>query len=357
VEIALLIGGLVGVVAGAEWLVRGAAGLALSLGVRPLLVGLTVVSWGTSAPEFTVSVVASLQGSPEIAVGNVIGSNIFNVLFILGLSAVVAPLAVDRQLIRIEVPLVIAASFAVWFLVTDERLGRGEGFGLLSAFVAYLAASVVLATRDPAQAQEQPPELGARQRKGWFGNALLVAFGLAALVFGSRALVAGAVAVARWMGVSELVIGLTIVAAGTSLPELATSVVASWRGERDIAVGNVIGSNLFNLLAVLGAAAVFAPAGLPVAPSVFHFDLPVMTAAAFACLPIAVTGQRIARWEGLLLFGYGIAYWAYLLLAATHHDRLTGFTLVMVLFAIPLTVVGLALSLVQHLLTVPRKTS
>lgn len=354
-EIALLIVGLVGVVVGAEWLVRGAAGLALSLGVRPLLVGLTVVSWGTSAPEFTVSVVASLQGSPEIAVGNVIGSNIFNVLFILGLSAVVAPLAVDRQLVRIEVPLVIAASFAVWFLVTDERLGRGEGFGLLSAFVAYLAASVVLATRDPAQ--EHPPELGARQRKGWFGNALLVAFGLAALVFGSRALVAGAVAVARWMGVSELVIGLTIVAAGTSLPELATSVVASWRGERDIAVGNVIGSNLFNLLAVLGAAAVFAPAGLPVAPSVFHFDLPVMTAAAFACLPIAVTGQRIARWEGLLLFGYGIAYWAYLLLAATHHDRLTGFTLVMVLFAIPLTVVGLALSLVQHLLTVPRKTS
>ncbi len=350
-ELALLLAGLAGVLLGAEWLVRGASGLALSLGVAPLLVGLTVVAWGTSAPEMSVSLVAALTGSPEIAVGNAIGSNIFNVLFILGLSAAVAPLAVDRQLIRSEVPLMIGVSFLVWYFAEDERLGRAEGILLLAVFLAYSLATVYVAKRQSADNASTAEKSGLPPgRHHWAWNAALVVAGLVLLVAGSRWFVMGAAAVARWLGVSDLVIGLTIVAAGTSLPELATSVLAGLRGERDISVGNVIGSNLFNLLAVLGVASSVAENGLPVSAAVFRFDLPVMTAAAFACLPLAVTGRCIARWEGFLLLGYGVAYWLYLLLAATHHDSLPTYHLVMVVFALPLTIAGLAVSLGRHFL-------
>mgnify|MGYP005840689267 FL=1 len=347
VEVLLLLGGLAGVLVGAEWLVRGAAGLALALGVSPLLVGLTVVAWGTSSPELVVSLVAAFQDSTDIAVGNVVGSNIFNVLFILGLSAVAAPLVVHRQLVRLEVPLLIVVSFLVWIFAADGSLSRTEGAVLIVLFLAYSALSIVIASR---QATENSVAVVAGKQRPWIWNAALAVVGLALLVVGSRWFVIGAAAVARWLGVSELIIGLTIVAAGTSLPELATSVVASLRGERDISVGNVVGSNLFNLLAVLGPASCIPEGGLVVSAPALHFDIPVMTAAAFACLPIFVTGHRIARWEGALLVGYGLAYWLYLFLATTHHDALTMFNLTMVLFAFPLTLTGLAVSLGRHLL-------
>lgn len=347
VEVLFLLGGLAGVLVGAECLVRGSSGLALALGISPLVVGLTVVAWGTGSPELVVSVMAAEQSRTDIAVGNVLGSNIFNVLFILGLSAALAPLRVDQQLARLDVPLLIAVSFLVWLFAIDGFLGRAEGVVLTGLFLAYSGWTVAMAKRQAAENSEtrMPGKSRSRVRNG-----VLAVAGLVLLVVGSRWFVSGAAAVARWLGVSEFIIGLTIVAAGTSLPELATSVVASVRGERDIAVGNVVGSNLFNLLAVLGLAIVMSESGLRVSAPALYFDIPVMTAAAFGCLPIFVTGHLIARWEGLLLVGYGLAYWLYLFLAATHHDALAMFNLTMVLFAFPLTLVGLATSLGRHLL-------
>jgi cation:H+ antiporter len=329
--------GLILLIAGAEALVRGASRLAATVGLSPLVIGLTVVAFGTSAPELAVSVGASLAGRTDIAVGNVVGSNIFNVLFILGLSALIAPLTVARQLVRLDVPLVIVISGLVLLLGLDGRIGRLEGALLFAGLLGYLAF-LLRAGQGDAPAGDR-----AAARRAWPLDALLVVAGLAMLILGSRWLVAGATQLAAQFGVSELVIGLTVVAAGTSLPEVVTSVVASLRGERDIAVGNVVGSNLFNLLGVLGLSAVAAPDGLLVSPAARHFDLPIMLVAAFACLPIFFTGYRIARWEGALFLGYYAAYTVYLLLAATQHDALGPFSQAMLFFALPLTAITLAL--------------
>ncbi len=341
----LALGGLALLIAGAESLVRGAARLATAFGVSPLLVGLTVVAWGTSAPELAVSLAAAVQGQPDIAVGNVLGSNVFNVLFILGAAAAVAPLAVSQQLVRIEVPILVLVSLSSWYLAADGQITRGEGLALLAIGLAYTGFAV----RTGAAAENQVPTDavdGAPMRT--IRHVAFVVVGLAALVLGSRWFVAGAVHVARWFGVSELVIGLTIVAGGTSLPELATSIVAAVRGERDISVGNVVGSNLFNLLFVLGGTA--AVSGyVPVARGALSFDFPVMVAVAVASLPVFFTGHRIARWEGWLFLGYGIAYWTYLFLASAHHDALPAFHAVMLAFVIPLTLVTVAVSVARQI--------
>ncbi len=342
----LLVVGLGLLLGGAEALVRGASRLATALGVSPLLVGLTVVAWGTSAPEFVVSTMAAVQGQPDIALGNVVGSNVFNVLFILGAAAAVAPLVVARQLVWIEVPLLVGVSLVTWALAADARIGRGDGILLLLFGLGY----TVFAVRYGAAPESNDFEKGgdpSRQRLAYHGAFVVV--GLGALVVGSRWFVQGAVEIARWLGVSELVIGLTIVAGGTSLPELATSVVAALKGERDISVGNVVGSNLFNLLFVLGAAAAISSDGVKVASAALHFDLPVMVAVAVACFPIFFTGHTIARWEGWLFLGYGAAYWAYLLLASGEHAMLPLFNRVMLAFVVPLTLITLAVSLVRSL--------
>jgi len=338
-------GGVALLVAGAEALVRGACRAAAALGVSPLLAGLTVVAYGTSAPEVAVSLgsIAAGGSAADIAVGNVVGSNIFNVLFILGLSAVAVPLVVERQLVRFDVPIMIAVSLLLAFLVRDGTLEPGSSVLLLAVSAGYTVLLVRLARRTRADALQReaataPPTTG----RDWALTAGLVLLGLVLLVVGARSLVASAMLFARWLGVSELVIGLTVVAAGTSLPELATSVVAALRGERSLAVGNVVGSNISNLLVVLGISGLAAPAGLRVPESVRHFDLPVMIAAAVACLPIFFTGHRIARWEGLLFLAYYGAYSAYLILAATHHDALPRFSAVMLQFVGPLTAVTLA---------------
>jgi cation:H+ antiporter len=322
--------------------VRGAVRLAADLGLSPLVIGLTVVAYGTSAPELTVTALAAAAGRPDVALGNVVGSNILNVLLILGVSAALAPLAVSRRLVWIDVPIMIAVSAAVLVLALDGGIGRADGAALVAGFVVYSLLAVRRGRRENAGAAVRPPPArrGARARR-MLASAGLVAFGLALLVAGSHALVTGAVAIARALGVSELVIGLTVVAAGTSLPEIATSVLAAVRGARDIAVGNVIGSNLFNLLGVLGLAGLLAPGGIPIAPAALHFDLPVMLAVAVACLPIFLTGHVIARWEGLLFLGYYAAYTCYLILAAVEHDALPAFSATMTLFVMPLTAVTL----------------
>jgi cation:H+ antiporter len=350
---AALLGGFVLLVAGAELLVRGASNLAIIVGLSPLIIGLTVVSFGTSAPELAVGLQAYANGQGDIAIGNIIGSNIFNVLMILGMSAVVLPLTVARQLVRLDVPIMIGVSALMILFALDGQISRSDGVILVFGSVVYTGFLVYQGRKEgnpePSESSGPPHNLALSPlpmhtrvlvNLGW------LALGLVMLVVGSKLLVYGAVFVAEAMGVSQLIIGLTIVAAGTSMPELATSIVASYRGEQDIAVGNVVGSNIFNVLLVLGATATVG--GVAVDTAVLHFDLPVMIAVAIACLPIFYTGNRISRWEGLLFIGYYVAYSAYLIFDTVGHDQIGLFSNVMLIFVIPLTVVTLITVVWQH---------
>jgi cation:H+ antiporter len=342
----LLIAGLVILVYGAELLVRGASALAASIGISPLVVGLTVVAFGTSTPEMAVSVLSAWQGQAGIALGNVVGSNICNVLLILGLSAVVAPLVVSRQVVWLEVPIMIGTSILLTLFSLDGTIARWEGLLLFTAVIGYTVWTVRRSRRElrnQAEPTAAVPAASSRTRQ-----LLEILAGLALLILGSRWLVDAAVAIAKTLGVSDLVIGLTVIAVGTSLPELATSVLASLRGERDIAVGNVVGSNIFNILAVLGLTTLVAPASLPVPPAALTFDLPVMLAVAVACLPIFITGHLIARWEGLLFLGYYVAYVLFLVLTALDYDSRFLLGQAVFWFALPLTVLTLAISLWRH---------
>ncbi len=348
----LFVLGLAALILGAELLVRGASRLALTIGISPLVVGLTVVAFGTSSPELAISVHAAWAGQVDIALGNVVGSNIFNILFILGLSALITPLVVHQQLIRREVPLMIAVSLLLWALAVDGGLQRWEGIALALGLAAYIVYAIRASRRETAQIMaeyaEALPSADSRWDRHWSVQTLLILGGLGLLVLGSDWLVEAAVAFARDLGVSELVIGLTLIAAGTSLPEVATSVMAAVRGERDIAVGNVVGSNIFNILGVLGLSAAVAPTSLTVSPALLAFDLPVMVAVAVACLPIFFTGNLIARWEGGLFFAYYLAYTAYLILLATRHAALATYSDVMGLFVLPLTAITLAVLAARH---------
>lgn len=316
-----LIAGLVLLVAGAEVLVRGAAKLAAQFGIPPLIIGLTVVAFGTSAPETAVSVQAALDGSGDLAIGNVVGSNIANVLLILGLTALIAPLIVSRQLIRLDVPIMIGASLLTFGLAWDGSLSRLDGALLFAGVLTYTGFLIYSARKDKGGDDDEfAKEFGldeAPKPYAWAINLGLIIAGLVLLVTGSNFLVEGAVTLARALGISELVIGLTVVAVGTSLPELATSILAAIKGERDIAVGNIVGSNIFNLLCVLGLASLVSPAAISVSPNALAFDFPVMIAVAVACLPIFFAGYRINRWEGLLFLAYYVAYTLYLILSST----------------------------------------
>lgn len=352
----LLVLGLALLLAGAELLVRGAVRLSVLWGLSPLVVGLTVVAFGTSAPELSVSVAAATRGTPDLAVANVVGSNVFNVLFILGATALARPLVIRRDVVRREVPLVILASAVLWWIAGGGGVSRPEALFLLAGLLGYVTWSIQAGRRAPGPGPDLSdlPGLEARApgagaaggqhgESGTDGGALrtlvvpaaLVVAGLAALVAGSRWLVEGATALARALGVGQTVIGLTLVAAGTSLPEVATSLVAAVRGEQDIAVGNVLGSNLFNILGILGVAGLVVPDGLAVPGRMLAFDFPVMVAAAVACLPLALTGHRIDRLEGgLLTTGYA-AYVACLVAGAAGMIVLDG-RLAVLGFVLPL---------------------
>jgi len=346
--VVLLIAGLVLLVIGAEILVRGASRLASSLGISPLVIGLTIVAFGTSAPEMAVSIGASWSGQADLALGNVVGSNILNILLILGLSAVVAPLVVSQQLVRLDVPLMIAASIAVLLMSLDNKISRIDGVFLFGTVLAYTFFLIRQSRRESsALVKEQyEAEYGATPSGNsaslqYLKDVVMILGGLALLVLGARWLVDSAVQIAQYLGMSELVIGLTIVAAGTSMPELATSVIASLRGERDIAVGNVVGSNLFNLLAVLGLSSIVAPDGIQVADAALVFDIPVMVGVALICLPIFFTGYLISRFSGALFLFYYVAYTTYLLMAEQQHDSLQTFGTAMIWFVMPATVIML----------------
>ena len=353
-NILLFVGGLILLVIGANTLVRGSSKLAMSFGISPLVVGLTIVAFGTSAPEVAVSVGAVLDGKTDIAIGNVVGSNILNVLFILGMSALIAPLVVNIQLIRQEVPIMLGASLLLLALSLDGRLSFLDGGFLFVLLVAYTAFVVVQSRRETQAAKDEFAEEIRPARAGawdshWAAQIGLIAVGLVALVVGSDYLVQASVNFAKAMGVSDLVIGLTIVAAGTSMPEVATSITAAVKGERDIAVGNVVGSNTFNILGCLGLSGlVSGDLGLTMAPSLLAFDIWVMLAVALACLPVFMTGREIARWEGGVFLGYYMAYVAYLIMAAQQHDALQAFSGVMLGFVVPLTVVTLVVVMIRR---------
>ncbi|WP_410017040.1 calcium/sodium antiporter [Pseudomonas sp. 5P_5.1_Bac1] len=294
-------------VLGAELLVRGALRLAASLQVRPLIIGLSLVAFGSSAPQLTVSLQAAYTGAPDVAVGSVIGSNIFNILVTLGLAALIIPLRVSRQLVRLDIPLMIGASLLVYLLALNEALDHWEGALLLLGLVAYLAI-LWRQSRHHTRIHHAPGHQPQRGAGFWAGTLLLMAIGLGLLSLAGHLLLEAAVEVATDLGLSERIIGLTVVAVCTSLPELATSLIAAIRGEREIAVGNVIGSNLFNLLGVLGLTAVLTPEPLSISPNALAFDLPVMLGVAALSLPVFYSGYRVTRAEGLVFLCLYLAY-------------------------------------------------
>lgn len=342
-DVVLVVVGLVLLVAGGEGLVRGASAIARRLGMSPLVVGLTIVSVATSAPELAVSTGAVLQGQPELAVGNVVGSNIANVLLILGLSALLLPLVARRRLVRIDLPFMVALSVLLLVLTLDGGISRWDGLLLLVLFAAHLTYCVVTGrghVEDQDDDEGPPPKV--------LTAVVLVVVGVGLLVLGSRWLVDGASAIAAAFGLSDLVIGLTVVAIGTSLPELAASLVAVRQGERDLAIGNVVGSNIANIGFVLGLPAVITSAGIPVPRAAVALDIPLMIAVAVALLPIAFTGFVVKRWEGGLFLALYASYLAYLVLWATEHDALDGFTLVVGAFVLPLVALTLLLLAVHE---------
>ncbi len=342
--------GLVILTLAADWLVAGACALARRAGVSPLLIGLTIVAAGTSAPELVVSVQASFENNPGICVGNVVGSNIFNVAAILGIAAMIKPISVSRAVIRRDVPWVIGVSLLCWFFARDSLFSRGESAVLLSLLVVYTVMSYlqsrtkpqeaplpqtsphlapVLATElsaaTPLSSESAPANVpaevasaaaatpadganpGNEARPTSLARELgLLVVGLAGMILGSKLLLVGAISLAKQLGMSDEVIGLTLVAAGTSLPELATSVMAAWKGESEIAVGNVVGSSLFNILGILGLAGVFLP--LNVSSHMLSIDIPVMVVVALAMFPIMRSDMTVSRAEGVLLFSGFVVY-------------------------------------------------
>lgn len=307
----MLLGGVAILAVGADLFVRGASDVAARFGISPFVVGLVVVGFGTSTPELAVNLDAALGGSTDIAIGNVVGSNIANIGVILGLAAVVAPLAVQLRMVRVELPIVIGVSVLLWALCSFGRIERWEGALMLAGFGAFLWFLLRTAKNEPAAVQQEYADENPPRHHGWRA-ALFIVVGLAGLMGGAHLAVEAAVGLARMWGLSELVIGLTIVAIGTSLPELASSVAAARRGHADIAIGNVLGSNIYNVLFILGATAVITP--LPTsAPTLMWLDIPVMIAFAVVLLPMMLMGLRITRANGALLLAGYAAYVAVLI--------------------------------------------
>lgn len=341
----MFVGGLIALALGADFLVRGAAGLAAILRMTPLVIGLTVVAFGTSAPELGVSLAAAIRGQADLAVGNAVGSNIFNVLAVLGVAALIKPIQVPKQLMWLDVPLMIVVSSMMLVIGWDGRISRVEGFGLLGGLLLYVGWLVFKGRVAPPEFAEEVKDRYTAPADGAGGGYLatrivLMVVGLVLLVLGSDFTVQGAVTLATRMGVSPLFISLTIIAAATGLPEAATSIVAAVRGFRDIAVGNIIGSCIFNILSALGISAIAAKAGqgLPVPEEVLRIDVPIMIAVAVACMPVFVSGHRIARWEGLLFTTYYAFYVGFHWLKATGNPHLLSYEIVVAAFVLPLTI-------------------
>lgn len=308
----LVVAGLVGLVIGAEWLVRGGSALATRMGISPLLVGLTVVSIGTSLPELAVGIDATLNDAGPLAVGNIAGTNIVNILLILGLSAAMVPLALGRQTIRLDLPVMVFSALLLLVLCVGGSLSRVDGAILFAVAIAYTAFAIRLELRDRKRpTEDSDPDTAqlaaiAALPPAWQSVVALLG-GIAVVVVAADWMVDGAVSVARDLGVSEAFIGLTIVAIGTSAPELVTTVMSTIRGDRDLAIGNLIGSSVYNVTFIMGATALVRP--LEVTDELIRVDIPIMAAVTLLCIPVFLTGKRVTRWEGI---GFVCLYVVYL---------------------------------------------
>lgn len=337
----LLAVGLLLLVVGGDLLVRGAGGLGRAAGISPLVVGLTVVAGSTSAPELAVSLDAALTGSPGLAVGNAVGSNIANALLVLGVAALIRTQRSGTGLLSFDVPVALGAAVLVLVLSLDGTLGRIDGALLMTGLTLYLFVAI---RRGREVAEVASPMGGPAGNAGssprrLLRDVVLLVAGIGLLVLGARWLVQAASEIAASLGFSDLVIGLTVVAVGTSLPEIVTSVIAALKGDRELAVGNVIGSNIFNLGAVLGLTGLVIP--IPVDPAAVRFDMPVMIGVTIAVAVILYTGSIISRVEGVVLVAWFLAYTGYLVLASESHEALPAYSTVLLYFCLPITVVAL----------------
>ena len=296
---------------GASWLVKGSSSLALKAGVSPLVAGLTVVAFGTSSPEMVVSVNAAISGHGNMAIGNVVGSNFFNICIILGISALVSPLKIKLQLLKIDIPILIVTTIGFMLLFADRHISRLEGFILFSGIILYTVISIILARREKNTEvlDEFDKSITEHKKIKWYWSAGLIILGLGVLIAGSELLVKGAVVIARSLGVGETIISLTIIAAGTSMPELASSIVATIKKEYDIAIGNVIGSNIFNILSIIGISSIIKPLS---AMAISNIDLYVMLGVTLLLLPFFRTSYTLKRDEGIFMIGIYLIYLYYL---------------------------------------------
>lgn len=320
VAIISIIAGLAALIAGAEMIVRGGAALAARMGISPLLVGLTVVAIGTSTPELAVGVDAASQGNGVLAVGNITGANIINILLILGLSAALRPLAIRMQTLRLHLPVAVGAALLLLVFAWDGLLTRIEGAFLVALGIAFTLAVIRVVRQESIGVKiEFAREFGRRQladRQALQEFAMLVA-GIAIVVIGADWLVDGAVVLARLWAVSEAFIGLTIVAIGTCSPELVTTVISTLRNERDIAIGNLIGSSVYNILIILGVTCLIPDAAIAVSPHLVAIDIPVMLLVALACVPVFISGRMVTRGEGVAFVAAYMVYLAYLIVERT----------------------------------------
>ncbi len=314
-HIAWFAAGLAALIIGAEVMVRGGAALAARLGISPIVVGLTVVSIGTSMPELAVGVVAAAEGNGALAVGNIAGTNVVNLLLVLGLSALLVPLVLEVRILRFELPVIAGSALLLWVLVLDGMLSRVDGLILVAGAVVYIAAVVRASRREPDPVQAEFAEAlptGHPAR-----HAAMTLGGIAVIVVGADWLVDAAVGMARDFGVSDALIGLTVVAIGTSAPELVTTVISTLRGDRDIAIGNLLGSSIFNILLILGVTAVVPAHGLALPASLIRIDIPIMVAVALVCIPIFLSGRRVSRVEGGAMVVAYLGYLTFLLSTQT----------------------------------------
>lgn len=299
-QVLLLIFGIVVVLKSADWLTNGAVGLATKLGISQIVIGLTIVAIGTSMPEFFVSIVSAIKGTPDLAVGNIVGSNIFNVLLIVGVAATVAPIAIQRATVRRDIPIAIVASIMLTFMMLDDNISRIDAVILFAAFIAFIWITLRNSKNDANEKDASTEKVIPTWK-----SVLFIIFGLVGLVLGSNIFVDNASSLAHGWGISDAVIGLTIVAGGTSLPELATSAVAARKGDSGIAIGNVLGSNVFNILMILGLTGIISPMHIQ---NITYIDMAVMVISMALFWLFSFTKLRVERWEGCVLIACFLGY-------------------------------------------------